>query len=89
MNTKLDKKVVSISQYFRQECLLLTGLLETIENKDLEGTMLGTFEKLEVMADPSTVEDFHWIKSSNGAEKVIMKLSRLKDANKIELLKKV
>ena len=63
MNTKLDKKVVSISQYFRQECLLLTGLLETIENKDLEGTMLGTFEKLEVMADPSTVEDCHWTKS--------------------------
>ena len=89
MNTKLDKKVVSISQYFRQECLLLTGLLETIENKDLEGKMLGTFEKLEVMADPSTVEDFHWIESSNGAKKVIMKLSRLKDANKIELSKKV
>ena len=89
MNTKLDNKVVSISQYFRLECLLLTGLLETIENKDLEGAMLGTFEKLKVMVDPSTVEDCHWTKSSNGTKKVIMKLSRLKDTNKIELSKKV
>ena len=50
--------------------------------------MLGIFEKLDVMVDPSNVEDSHWIKSSKGAKKVIVKLSRRKDANKIRLLKK-
>ena len=50
--------------------------------------MLGIFEKLDVMVDPSNVEDCHWIKPSKGAKKVIVKLSRRKDANKIRLLKK-
>ena len=57
---------------------------ETIENEDLEGTVLGIFEKLDVIVDPS-----HWIKPSKGAKNVIVKLSRRKDANKIRLLKKV
>ena len=50
--------------------------------------MLGIFEKLDVMVDPSNIEDCHWIKPSKGAKKVIVKLSRRKDANKIRLLKK-
>ena len=50
--------------------------------------MLGIFEKLYVMVDPSNVEDCHWIKSGKGAKKVIVKPSRRKDANKIRLLKK-
>ena len=94
VNTKLKGKVVSLerqtwsnSQYSRRECLALSGIPETIENKDLEGTVLGIFEKLDV--DPSNVEDCHWIKPSKGPKKVIVKLSRRKDANKIRLLKKV
>ena len=95
VNTKLKEKVVSLerqtwsnSQYYRRECLELSGILETIENKDLEGTVLGIFEKLDVMVDPSNVEDCHWTKSSKGPKMVIVKLSRRKDANKIRLLKK-
>ena len=62
---------------------------ETIENKDIEGTVLDIFEKLDVMVEPSNVEDCHWIKFSEGAKKVIVNLSRRKEANKIRLLKKV
>ena len=40
------------------------------------------------MVDPSNVEDCHWIKPSKGAKKVIVKLSRRKDANKVRLFKK-
>ena len=40
------------------------------------------------MVDPSNIEDSNWIKPSKGARKVIVKLSRRKDANKIRLLKK-
>ena len=94
VNTKLKEKVVSLerqtwsnSQYSRRECLELSDIPETIENKDLEGTVLGIFEKLDV-ADPSNIEDCHWIKPNRGAKKVIAKLSRRKDANKIRLLKK-
>ena len=40
------------------------GVEDIIENKDLEGTVLGIFEKLDVVVDPSNVEDCHWIKPS-------------------------
>ena len=62
---------------------------ETAENKDLKRIVLGIFEDLSVIVDPSNVEDCHWTKSSKGLKKVIVKLSRRKDANKIRLSKKV
>ena len=51
--------------------------------------MFGIFQKLDLILDPSNVGDCHWIKSSKGTTKVIVKLSTLKDASKIRLLKKV
>ena len=90
VNNKLNEKVVSLEgqklcncQYSRRECLELSGIPETIENKDLEETVLDIFENLDVMVDPSNIEDCHWIKSSKGPKKVIVKLSRRKDAKKI------
>ena len=50
--------------------------------------MLGIFEKLDMMVDPSNIEGYHWIKSTKGPKKVIVKLSRRKDANKIRFFKK-
>ena len=50
--------------------------------------MLGNFEKLDVMVDRSNAKDYHWIKSSKAPKKVIVKLSRRKDANKTRLSKK-
>ena len=78
VNIKLKEKVVSLerqtwsnSQYSRRECLELSGIPETIENKDLEGTVLGIFEKLDVMVDPSNVEDCHCIKFSKDPKKLL------------------
>ena len=95
VNTKLKEKVVSLerqtwsnSQYSRWECIVPSGIPETIENKDLEGIVLSIFKKLDAMVDPSNVEDCYWIKSSKGPKKVIVKLSRRKNASKICLLKK-
>ena len=62
---------------------MLSGIPETIENKYLEGSVLGIFEKLDVMVDPSYVKHCYWKKSSKDPKKVIVKLSRRKDANKI------
>ena len=95
VNTNLKENVLSLEwqtwrniQYFRRECLELSDIPETIENKDLEGMVLGIFEKLDVLVDPSNVEDCHWIRSSKDPKKVIVTLSRHKEANKIRLLKK-
>ena len=50
VNTKLKGKVVSLkqqtrsnSQYSRRECLELSGIPETIENNNLERSVLGIF----------------------------------------------
>ena len=71
VNTKLKVKVVRLeqqtwsnSQYSRREYLECSGIPETVENKDLEGIVLGIFEKLDVMLDPSNLEDCHCIRSS-------------------------
>ena len=78
VNTKLKETFVTLerqtwssSQYSRRECLELSGIPKTIENEDLEGTVLGTFEKLDVMVDLSNVEDCHWIKSSKAQKKLL------------------
>lgn len=83
VNTKLKEKFVSLerqtrsnSQYSRRDCLELSVTPETIEIKDLEGTALGIFGKLDVIMDLSNVEDYHWIKSSKVPKRVIVKLSR-------------
>ena len=91
----IRNEISDLKKYFEQlrpdlsiTKLMSTELKEKVENKDLERTVLDIFEKLDVMVDPSNVEDYHWIKSSKGPKKVIVKLSRRKDANKIHLLKK-
>ena len=67
----------------------MTGIQESIESKDLEQTVLKVFEKLKVMVDPANVEDCHWVKTSNGSKKVIIKLSKREDAAKIRSSKKI
>ena len=43
---------------------------------------IANFEKIDISVDPENVEDCHWVKSQH-LKKVIIKLSRWKDANKI------
>lgn len=61
----------------------MTCISESTESKDLEQSVLKVFEKLKVMVNPANVEDWQWIKTSNSSKKVIIKLSKRKDAAKI------
>ena len=45
------------------------------------------FEKIDIRVDPENVEDCHWVKTQR-SKKVIIKLSRRKDINKIRSEKK-
>ena len=57
--------------------------LETSDNNILESTLLKIFERLEVNADPSNVEDCHWICSKNDSKRVILKVSKRNSVTKI------
>ena len=88
VNSVLRERVISLerqywsnSQYSRRECLELTDIPQISENNTLESTVLKIFEKLEVKVDPSNVEDCHWISSKIGLKRVIVKVSKRKDAS--------
>ena len=85
--TSLKNQCWSNSQYSWRECLELTSFPEKSDNT-LESTFLKIFEKLEVKVDPSNVEDCHWISSKNGPKRVIIKVSKRKDASKIRSSKR-
>ena len=94
VNSKLGERVVSIerqcwgnSQYSRRECLEINGFPESLRNENLEETVLKVFEELDVVVDPSNVEECHWV-ASRTSKIVIVKLSRHKDTSKIRRVKK-
>ena len=75
-------------QYSRRECLEISGVPESVTNNDLEGKVLNLLEKTDVEVHIDHIEACHWIKSNAGLKKVIIKMSRHKDADKIRRAKK-
>ena len=84
----LERKCWSNEHYSRRECLEISGMPSDTEAGKLEETLLKVFEKLDVDVDPKNVEDCHWLKTRNSSKKVIIKLSKRKDADKIRQVKK-
>ena len=95
VNTKLCDKMKFLErqcwaneQYSRRECLEISGVPESVAVNDLEGKVLKLLEKIDVEVHPDHIEACHWIKSNAGPKKVIIKMSRRKDADKIRKAKK-
>ena len=84
----LERKCWSNEQYSRRECLEISGIPSDTEAGKLEETLLKVFEKLDVDVDLENMEDCHWLKTRNNSKKVIVKLSKRKDADKICQVKK-
>ena len=84
----LERKCWSNEQYSRCECLKISGISSDTEAGKLEETLLKVFQKLDVDVDLKNVEDCHWLKTRNNSKKVIIKLCKRKDANKICQVKK-
>ena len=86
--TSLERQCLKNSQYSRRECLEFTGIPEKSDNNTLESTALKIFEKLEVKVDSSNVEGYHWIKTKTSPKRVIVKVSKRKNASKIHSSKR-
>ena len=63
-------------------------IADVSNNKTLESTVLKIFERLELKMNRSNVEDSHWITSKNSFKRVVVKVSRRKDASKTRSSKK-
>ena len=74
-------------QYSRRECLEIPGVPESVTDDDLEGKVLNLAEKIDVEVYPEHIQACHLIKSNVGTKKLIIKMSRRKDADKIRRAK--
>ena len=74
----LEDKCWGNEQYFRLECLEISGITFDAEAGELKETALKTFGKL-LDVDPTNMEDCHWLKTINSSKKVIIKLSKRKE----------
>ena len=82
LSSKLREQIVSLerqcwssSHCSRRECLELSGLLESMENSEMEDTALNLFKKLDVEIDSSNIVDCHWL-PSKGPKRAILKFSK-------------
>ena len=78
----LERQCWANEQYSRRECLEISGVIESVTINDLEGKVLKILEKIDVEVHTDHIEACHWIKSNAGPKKVIIKMSRRKDADK-------
>ena len=79
--TKLEWKSWENEQYSKRECIEISGISQSIEQLDLEKTLLNVFDKIDAPVDPQTIEACHSLKSDdNGrSNKVIVKFSKHED----------
>ena len=66
----------------------ISGLLSSGQDNQLEGTVFQIIEKMDVKMDHENVEACHWLLSNKSFKKVITKLSKRKNADKIREVKK-
>ena len=62
-------------QYFRQECLEMLGIPESIQDDDLEDYVLKIFNQCDTPLDQSNIEVCNHAKPKARPKKVIIKLS--------------
>ena len=84
----LERQCWANEQYSRRECLEISGVLESVSDKDLEGKVFNLFQKIDIEVHPDNIEACHWVKSNAGPKKVIIEMSRRKDAYKMRKAKK-
>ena len=76
-------------QYSKRECLEISGIPELVSDTTLEDKIQGVLHGINVEVDPENTELCHRLKQKGNKGKVILKLSKRKDANKTRLNKKM
>ena len=84
----LERQCMVNEQYSRLECLEISDVPESVTDNNLEGKVLKLLQKIDVEVHPDHIEACHWIRPNAGPKEVIIKMSRRKDAGKIQRAKK-
>ena len=88
--TRLERKCWGNEPYSTRKCIEISGIPQSIEQIDLERTVLNVFDKIDAPVDPQNIETCHRLKSDdNGrSNKVIVKSSKRKDMVRVMNKKK-
>ena len=88
--TRLERKCWENEQYSKRKCIEISGIPQSIEQIDLERTVLNVFDKIDAPVDPQNIEACHRLKSDdNGrSNKVIVKFNNRKDMVRVRNKKK-
>ena len=87
---RLERKCWENERHSRKECVEISGIPQSIEQIDLEKTVLNVFDKIDAPVDPQNIEACHRLKSDdNGrSNKVIVKFSKRRDMVRVMNKKK-
>ena len=95
VNGKLTKQLILVErkcqaneQYFRRECLEISGIPDSIQDNNLEDYFLKILNECDTPVDQSNIEAWGRLKSKARPKKVIIKRSKRKDVFSILKRKK-
>ena len=71
-------------QYSRRECLEISGIPESVNDNVLEDKIQGVLLGIDVDVDKENIESCYCLKGKGNKGKVILKLSKREDADKIK-----
>ena len=87
-NRILEKNCAANKQCSRRECLEISGIPDRISNNNLEETVQSIFSEAGVTIDSRDVKTCHRVNQPANPKKVIIKLSKRKDKEKVMNIKK-
>ena len=83
-----ERKCQANEQYSSRECLEISGIPESVSDNALDDKIQGVLRGIDVEIDTENIEPCHHLKGKVSKRKVILKLSKRKDGEKIKINKK-
>ena len=83
-----EQKYWANEQYSSRECLEISGIPESVSDNALEDKIQGVLRGTDAEVDTENIESYHRLKGKGSKGRVILKLFKRKDAEKIKLNKK-
>ena len=82
-----ERKCLRNEQCSRHEYLEIPGSSNGTPNSQLEDKVIDVFEKIDFAVKSKNIEACHWIKTQHDGRRVIVKLSKCQDADRIRKVK--
>ena len=83
-----ERRCWANGQYSRRECLEISVISKSVSNNALKDKIQGELHGIDAEVDKENIKPCHHLKGKGNKGRVILKLSKRKDMEKIKLNKK-